>query len=40
MDSLYHPVEHFLELASAATESNNVKEFLKARKEVLDYLER
>jgi hypothetical protein len=40
MDSLYHPVERFLELASAATESNSVKEFLKARKEVLDYLER
>jgi hypothetical protein len=40
MVSFYHPVERFLELASAATESNNVKEFLKARKEVLDYLER
>jgi hypothetical protein len=40
IDSMYHPVERFLERASAATESSNVKEFLKERKEVLDYLER
>ena len=36
----HHPVEHYLEVASAASESNNVEEFLKARREVLDYLER
>jgi hypothetical protein len=36
----HHPVEHYLEVASAASESNNVEEFLKAQREVLDYLER
>jgi hypothetical protein len=35
-----HPVEHYLEVASAASKSNNIEEFLKGRKEVLDYFER
>jgi hypothetical protein len=36
----HHPVEHYLEVASAASEIHSMEEFLKARWEVLDYLER